>query len=100
MARDTPGKHTDGGVTIAGEADMALEREQATYEKELEKLLASAGKYVLIREDEVSGIYDTYQDALKVGYEKFGLQPFLVKQIAAVQRANRFTRDIISPCHT
>jgi hypothetical protein len=73
---------------------MALETEQETYTKNLPALLPSSGKYVLIHGSTVEGIYDTYQDALKVGYDKFGLKPFMVKQIAAVERTNRFTRDI------
>jgi hypothetical protein len=84
---------------IAGEVYMALEQEQSTYQRELQGLLSSAGKYVLIHQDKVAGVYDTYDDALKIGYEKFGLQPFMVKQIEALERANRFTRDI-STCHT
>jgi hypothetical protein len=78
---------------------MALEKEQATYTKELPNLLSSSGKFVLIQEDKVAGIYDTYDDALKVGYEKFGLRPFLVKKILAVEQALCFTRDL-PVCHT
>jgi len=78
---------------------MPLEKEQETYQRELPKLLTCAGKFVLIHGDEVAGVYDTYLDALKVGYERYGLAPFLVKQIAAVERTNHFTRDI-STCHT
>ena len=78
---------------------MALEKEQATYARELPKLLASEGKHVLIRGDEVIGTYDTYNDALQIGYDKFGLNPFLVKRIQAVEQAHYFTRDI-SPCPT
>jgi hypothetical protein len=76
------------------EESMALEKEQETYARELPRLLASEGKYVLIHIDEVVGTFDTYSDALNRGYEKFGLDPFLVKQIAIVERVNRFTRDI------
>jgi hypothetical protein len=78
---------------------MALEQELATYQRELQSLLPLSGKFVLIQKDKVAGVYDTYQDALKVGYDKFGLEPFLVKQIAAVERANRFTREITT-CRT
>jgi hypothetical protein len=78
---------------------MSLEQEQKTYEREREKLMASAGKFVLIHGDEVHGVYDTYSDALQVGYEKYGLKPFLVKQIEMVQQAHCFTRDL-SLCPT
>jgi len=78
---------------------MPLEKEQETFERELSRLLASAGKFVLIHGDDVTGIYDTYPDALKVGYERYGLTPFFVKQIAVVNRTNHFTRDIAA-CRT
>jgi hypothetical protein len=78
---------------------MPLETEQSTYERELPKLMPSAGKFALIQGNDVAGVYDTYQDALKVGYERYGLNPFMVKKIAAVERIHRFTRDI-SICHT
>jgi hypothetical protein len=73
---------------------MPLEQEQKAYERELPKLLASTGKFVLISGDVVSDIFDTYHDALKAGYDRFGLKPFLVKQIAAVESVQHFTRDI------
>jgi len=76
---------------------MALEKEQATYARELHRLLASTGKYVLIHEDSVAGTFDTYNDALRVGYDKFGLAPFLVRRIQAVEQVHSFTRDI-RPC--
>lgn len=65
-----------------------LDREMATYTGRLPELRTHSGKYVLIHGDEVVGLYDTYADALTVGYEKFRLKPFLVKQIAAVEKAN------------
>lgn len=78
---------------------MQLETEQETYARELPTLLASAGKFVLIQGDSVAGIYDTYADALKVGYERFGLSPFFVKQIEMAQNVHCFTRDL-DACHT
>jgi len=73
---------------------MPLEKEQETYARELPHLLASAGKFVLIHGDAVEGIYDTYSDALKVGYDKFGLKPFFVRQIEATEQFHSFTRDL------
>jgi hypothetical protein len=78
---------------------MALEKEVETYTKSLPQLLADQGKYVLIHGEKVVGIYDTYQDALKIGYESFGLAPFLVKRIQAVEQVHSFTRDV-RPCPT
>ena len=77
---------------------MALEKELETYQRKRPQLLVDEGKFVLIHGDEVSGVWDTYEDALKVGYEKYGLKPFLVKRIEAVDSINYSTRYI--PCHS
>ena len=66
---------------------MALEKELATYRKELPSLLAQEGKYVLIHGDEMAGIWDTQEDAVQAGDERFGLEPFLVKQILKIEPA-------------
>lgn len=71
---------------------MALEQEQQTYERELPNLRAQAGKWVLIHGDVVEGVYDTFNDALTVGYDKFGLTPFMVNEIEATQDGAIFTR--------
>ena len=63
---------------------MELERELQTYERERPALLAHRGKFVLIRGDEVSGVFDGYEDALRAGYDRFGFERFLVREIQAV----------------
>jgi hypothetical protein len=78
---------------------MALEKELETYRRELPKLLASEGKFVLIHGGDVDGVWETYEDALQAAYGKFGLEPFLVKRIEAVESVQFFTRDIAS-CHS
>ncbi len=78
---------------------MALEKEQQTYERNLETLCGEEGKFVLIQGERIVGTYDSYQDALKAGYEEFGLTPFLVKRISAVEDIQFFTRDP-SACRT
>ena len=71
---------------------MALEKELATYKAKLEELKAQAGRYVLIQGDTVVDTFSSYDDALKEGYAKFGLKPFLVKRIEAVERAHFLSR--------
>ena len=72
-----------------------LTAELETYERQKQQLVAeSEGKFVLIHGSEVAGVWDTYNDALKAGFEKFQLNPFLVKQIEGVDRLHYFTRDI------
>lgn len=76
-----------------------LKYELDRYERELATLLAQAeGRYVVIHKDDPVEIVDTYDDALKVGYEKFSLEPFLVRQISRVQPVANFTRFSLAPC--
>ena len=78
---------------------MALEKELETYKNKLPELLAEEGKYVLIKGDEVVGTFAAYEDALKSGYERFGLEPFLVKQIHLIEQVQFVTRLLDLPCH-
>lgn len=82
------------------EAPMALEHEMATYRKEHDKLLAHAGKYVVISGDRVVGVFAAYEDALREGYKACGIAPFLVKLIERIETAHFFSRDVIPPCRT
>ena len=60
---------------------MALEKELATYRRRLPELTSSEGRFVLIHGDDVVDTHSSYDDAIKGGYGKFGLLPFLVKQL-------------------
>lgn len=73
---------------------MALEKELATYSAKLSDLKQHEGKFVLIQGDAVVDMFSSYDDALKEGYKRFGLVPFLVKQIHAVEPVYYFTRPI------
>lgn len=64
-----------------------LEREIRTYKAKLPELLQYEGKFVLIHGDDVVDFFASYEDALKQGYDKFGLEPFLVKQVQRVEQA-------------
>ncbi len=79
---------------------MVLEKELETYRRELPSLLADDGKFVLIHDSQIVDIFGTYEDALAEGYERFGLEPFLVKKIQAVEQVQHITRNITVPCHT
>ncbi len=78
---------------------MALEQENETYNNELAVLLGNEGKFVLIKGDEVVGIFDTYEAALTAGYGRFGLDSFLVRQIQQIQQI-QFISRFIDPCRT
>jgi len=73
---------------------MALERELETYKAKLPELKANEGKFVLIKGDEVVDIYTSYEDAIKAGYEKFKLEPFMVKQIQSIEQAHFISRFV------
>jgi len=77
-----------------------LTTELATYLRHKDELVReSEGKYVVVHGDEVVGVWDTYEDALRAGYEKVGLEPFLVKQVRSIEQVHFFFRDLI-PCRS
>lgn len=79
---------------------MAIEKEMETYNRVLPALMAEQGKFVLICGDEVIGTFVSYEDALKIGYEKCGVKSFLVKQIQVVEQIQYFSRELDFPCPT
>jgi len=70
----------------------SLREEIDTYIRYLPELLRQQGKFVLIKGAEVAGTFDSYEDALTAGYQRFKLTPFLVKQITAVERVDILPR--------
>ena len=85
--------------------EEVLDQEIETYRQNLPSLLLEEGKFVLIHGGELVGIFDTYQDALTAGYEKFGVRPFLVKQIKAIEQVHLLHEELLPfpmpfPCST
>lgn len=79
----------------ASGAKMALEKELETYKRKLPELKAQhEGKFVLIHGDEIVDTFSTYEDAIKAGYQKFQREPFLVKQVLAVEPVFFVSRNI------
>lgn len=76
---------------------MALETELATYKAKLPELKAQEGRYVLIQGADLIDTFSSYDDALKAGYAKFGLSPFLVKKIEASEHLHFISR-FADPC--
>lgn len=74
---------------------MSLDQELKTYEREKEKLLSEAGgKFVLIKESEILGVFASQEDALAEGYKKFGNEEFLVKEVIEIEPVNFFSRPL------
>jgi hypothetical protein len=73
-----------------------LDVELKTYEQNRDQLLGTAeGKFVLIRDNQVVGIYDSKMDAIAAGYQQFGNVPFLVKQIVKVETPQNFVSNLL-----
>ena len=76
--------------------ESPLSKEIKTYnEKKADLLRDNSGKFVLIKGDKLVGIYDTKNDAIKIGIEKFGNNPFLVKKIMEIDETQNFTSNLI-----
>lgn len=60
-----------------------LERERQVYAAHLEEWRQShLGKFVLIKNEDVLGFFDSLEAAFNEGTARFRLEPFFVKQIA------------------
>jgi hypothetical protein len=77
---------------------MALEKEVETYKKKLPELKEHEGKYALVEGETFVDVYSTYEDALKEGYERFKLKPFLVKRIESPEQIYTITRLLHPQC--
>lgn len=71
---------------------MALEKETATYELKLPEMAAHHGQFVVIKGDDIVDYFTSYEDAIKAGYQKFGLEPFLVRQVQTTARVQFISR--------
>jgi len=83
---------------MAIENNKSLESAAKVYEDAKDRLIAEGndGRYVLVSDSAVVGVWDTYEDALQAGYAQFGLnKQFLVKKIQGIEGLH-FTRDILA----
>ena len=77
-----------------------FDRERITYQRLKADLLAHAeGKYVVIVGDEVEGPLETFDDALRAGYRRFGLGPLYVKHVTTVDPLVEIAHEI-TPCRS
>jgi hypothetical protein len=71
---------------------MILEEEIKTYEAHHSELLGrDRGKFALVKGSAVVDVFSSIDDALKRGYELYGNEPFLVKQVVDVEIPQNFT---------
>lgn len=67
-----------------------LEQERDFYDTHLEEWLRSlAGRFALVKGQELIGTFDTIDDAIREGGRRYGLQSFLVRRIEKTQEPVR-----------
>jgi hypothetical protein len=76
---------------------MVLEQERETFGRELPNLLreeGNRGKFALVRGDTVDSLWPTVDEALAAGYDRFGLDPFLVQEVTEHEEPRYFSRGV------
>ncbi len=69
--------------------EQPLDRERHVYESHLEEWREThLGKFVLIKDDDVLGFFDSVEAAFNEGTARFRLEPFFVKQITPGEVVN------------
>lgn len=76
-----------------------IRKEIDYYRRHLKDWKGRDGEFILIKGESVVDFFSSYDDALKAGYQKFGLEPFFVKQINTIEQGAFISRNIL-PCHT
>jgi hypothetical protein len=79
-----------------GSRAASLNREQAVYESNLSRRLSDhEGEYVLIKDDQVGGFYESRDEALTAGYTRFGIGPLFLKQVSPSEPVHHIPNAII-----
>lgn len=74
-----------------------LTAEVETFERHRQELLGeSEGKFALVYQDKIVGVFDSEKDAIGQGYERFGNVPFLVKQVVKVEAPETFVSSLLA----
>jgi hypothetical protein len=73
---------------------MALEKELATFQAHLSELVSTdEGKYALVHGEEIT-VWDSQDKAIDEGYDRYGLEQFLVKEIVEHEVPRHFSRRV------
>ncbi len=79
---------------------VPLEVEQETFVRLLPSLSKEEGKFAVIYKTDLLGTFDSYNDALTIGYERAGLDHFLVKRVSVIESVSYFSRELAPACPT
>jgi hypothetical protein len=83
---------------------MIFDQELETFRRELPRLLkeqeelAARPRWALVKGSEVRGVWDTEADAVRAGALLFGMEPFLVKEVTAIEKPLMCLHGRIVPC--
>lgn len=73
------------------------ERQSAAFRTALPGLLTdptNRGKFALLHDEQVAGLYPTANAAIDAGYERFELSPFLVMEVNDQVKPLHFSRPV------
>jgi hypothetical protein len=88
---------TDAGPITSIRPFTDFDRERSTYVRLKPELLARApGQFVVIVGDDCEGPLESFGDAERAGYRRFGLGPLYIKQVLAEEPVQEVSRDLIS----
>ena len=75
----------DAETSRQSKTPAVLAAELQTFDRQRASLLKTyPQKYALIKGRDIVGVFESDREALDTGYAKFGAEPFLVKQIRAI----------------
>ncbi len=98
MSIDSKAAESPPSVAKVEGSPMSLNQELQVYRLHLIDMLGvndiNEGKYVVIKGDHILGIFDEFETALDSGYDRCGLEPFLVKKIEKNESVLYFSRPI------
>ena len=88
VAEDEPLKRREYDVFPYMNKDGILTKELATFEGNKEALISEhgEGKFVLIKGDQIVGIFEDQVEGALEGYKQFGHSPLLVKEIRKTEK--------------
>lgn len=81
-------------------ATKLLDRELSAFDRELPALLRdpkNRGRFALMHDDGVAGVYPDFETCLRAGHERFGMGRFLVMEVTNQPEVHYFSRNVACP---
>ncbi len=88
---DDPAFPLDTHPLASGPPEEFFRQERSTFEARRAELTGHEGRYVVIKGEEIAGVWPSYEEAIDGDYDRFGPVPFFVKQIVAGQNTHAAT---------